>query len=97
MVGVPRVVVDEVAARVEKQYSLKRPQFLINTSHTHTGPVVWQNIPNLTVFPPTEQEKLLAYQRRSMVLNGYQSSDTFFVRLFHFKHKKAAAPFRITG
>jgi len=63
-VGVPRVVVDEVAARVEKQYGLKRPQFLINASHTHTGPVVWQNIPNLTVFPPAEQEKLLAYQRR---------------------------------
>jgi len=63
VVGVPRVVVDEVAARVEKQ-GLKRPQFLINTSHTHTGPVVWQNIPNLTVFPPSEQEKLLAYERR---------------------------------
>ena len=64
VVGVPRVVVDEVAARVERQHGLKRPQFLINSSHTHTGPVVWQNIPNLTVFPPSEQEKLLAYERR---------------------------------
>ena len=64
VVGIPRVVVDEVAARVEKQHGLKRPQFLINASHTHTGPVVWQNIPNLTVFPPDEQEKLLAYQRK---------------------------------
>jgi len=63
VVGVPRVVVDEVAARVEKLHGLKRPQFLINASHTHTGPVVWQNIPNLTVFPPAEQEKLLVYQR----------------------------------
>ena len=63
VVGVPRVVVDDVAARVEKLHGLKRHQFLINASHTHTGPVVWQNIPNLTVFPPAEQEKLLAYQR----------------------------------
>ena len=63
VVGIPRVVADDVAARVEKQYGLKRPQFLINASHTHTGPVVWQNIPNLTVFPPAEQERLLAYQR----------------------------------
>jgi hypothetical protein len=31
-------VADEVAARVEKQHGLKRPQFLINASHTHTGP-----------------------------------------------------------
>jgi neutral ceramidase len=63
VVGIPRVVADEVAARVEKQHGLKRHQFLINASHTHTGPVVWQNIPNLTVFPPVEQEKLVAYQR----------------------------------
>src|ERR1019366_5714883 len=38
VVGVPRVVADEVAARVEKQHGLKRPQLLINASHTHTGP-----------------------------------------------------------
>ncbi len=58
------VVADEVAARVEKQYGLKRSQLLINASHTHTGPVVWPNLENLTVFPPAEQEKLLAYQRK---------------------------------
>ena len=64
VVGVPRVVADAVAARVEKQYGLKRPQLLINSSHTHTGPVVWSNLVNLTVFPPAEQEKLLVYQRK---------------------------------
>src|SRR5712691_4640603 len=30
VVGIPRVVVDQVSQRVEKQYGLKRPQFLIN-------------------------------------------------------------------
>src|SRR5436305_14302800 len=64
VVGIPRVVTDQVAARVERQFGLKRPQFLINASHTHTGPVVWPNIVNLTVFPPAELEKLLAYQRK---------------------------------
>lgn len=64
VVGVPRVVADQVAARVEKRYGLKRPRFLINASHTHTGPVVWSNLTNLTVFPPAELEKLHAYQRK---------------------------------
>ena len=64
VVGVPRAVADEVAARVEKQHGLKRSQLLINASHTHTGPVVWPNLQNLTVFPPAEQEKLLVYQRK---------------------------------
>jgi hypothetical protein len=64
VVGIPRVVADEVAGRVEKQYGLKRPQLLINASHTHTGPVIWPNLMNLTVFPPAEQAKLLDYQRK---------------------------------
>lgn len=63
VVGIPRAVADEVAARVEKQYGLKRSQFLLNASHTHTGPIVWPNLSNLTVLPPGEQEKLVDYQR----------------------------------
>ena len=43
VVGMPRAVTDEVAARVAKQYGLARSQFFVNASHTHTGPVVWPN------------------------------------------------------
>lgn len=64
VVGIPRAVADEVAARVKKQYGLKRSQFLLNASHTHTGPMVWPNLSNLTVLPPGEQEKLMDYQRK---------------------------------
>lgn len=63
VVGVPGIVAGEIAARVEKQYGLKRSQLLINASHTHTGPVVWSNLVNLTVFPPAEEEKLHAYRQ----------------------------------
>src|SRR5712664_2613710 len=50
VVGIPRAVADQVAARVEKQYGLKRSQFLLNASHTHTGPMVWPNLSNLAVL-----------------------------------------------
>jgi neutral ceramidase len=59
VVGIPREVSDAVAARV----GLKRSQFLINASHTHTGPIVWPNLRNLTVLPPGEQEKLESYAK----------------------------------
>ncbi len=62
VVGFPREVADEVAFRAKKQYGLERSQLLINASHTHTGPVVWSNLDNLTVFPPAEQAKLVEYQ-----------------------------------
>jgi hypothetical protein len=62
VVGVPREVVDRMAALVKQQHGLERAQFLVNASHTHTGPVVWPNLANLTVFPRGELEKLLDYQ-----------------------------------
>jgi hypothetical protein len=61
VVGIPRSVADEVAARVHKQFGLKREQLLLNASHTHTGPMVWPNLMNMAVIPPEEERKLIAY------------------------------------
>ena len=62
LVGIPRDLSDEVAAKLKKQYGLNRSQFLINASHTHTGPIVWPNLRNLAVIPAGEQEKLVEYR-----------------------------------
>src|SRR4051812_10022945 len=50
LVGIPHDLADEVAGRVRKLHGLNRSQFLINASHTHTGPMVWPNLSNLTVL-----------------------------------------------
>ena len=63
VVGIPRSFADEVAARVRKQYGLERGQLLLNSSHTHTGPMVWPNLMNLAVIPSQEQQKLMAYRQ----------------------------------
>jgi hypothetical protein len=64
LVGIPRDLSDDVAARVKKQYALNRSQLLINASHTHSGPIVWPNLSNLAVLPAGEQEKLIDYRRK---------------------------------
>ena len=38
LIGLPRVLSDEVAALVLKKYELDRERLLLNSSHTHTGP-----------------------------------------------------------
>ena len=63
LVGIPRELSDEVAAKLKKEYGLNRSQLLINASHTHTGPIVWPNLRNLTVLPAGEQEKLIEYRK----------------------------------
>jgi neutral ceramidase len=64
VIGLPRSLGGEVAARVERQYRWKRSQLLLNASHTHTGPMVWPNLSNLAVLPPGEREKLADYRRQ---------------------------------
>ena len=68
VVGIPRAVADDVAAAAEKQFGLKRSQFLLNASHTHTGPMIWPNLSNMVVLPAGEQRKLVAY--RSVFTNA---------------------------
>jgi neutral ceramidase len=58
VVGIP----GDIAVEVARRTGLKRDHLLINASHTHTGPIVWGNLPNIAVVPPAEQEKLIAWR-----------------------------------
>jgi hypothetical protein len=64
LIGIPRVMADEVCARAAKHYDLDRSQILINASHTHTGPVVWPNLSTMYDLPPAEVDILKRYARR---------------------------------
>jgi neutral ceramidase len=44
LIGLPRNIADIVAARVEKTYGIDRAHFVLNSSHTHTGPLVRHNL-----------------------------------------------------
>src|SRR5215471_15850644 len=63
LVGIPRDLSDQLAARMKKEFGLNRSQLLINASHTHTGPIVWPGLRNLTVLPAGEPEKLIDYRK----------------------------------
>ncbi len=54
LIGLPRAISETVAARVQKQYGIERARLLLNSSHTHTGPMVRRNL-NL-MFDLTEEE-----------------------------------------
>lgn len=65
LIGLPRELTGEVAARVKKQYGLERSQLVLNCSHTHSGPVVWPNLKLMyDLLTPAERECLEKYSRR---------------------------------
>jgi len=44
LVGLPRGITDVVGARLVKEYGLDRARLVINSSHTHTGPLIRGNL-----------------------------------------------------
>src|SRR5690242_19465816 len=44
LIGLPRSISDPVAAEVQKQYGIERAGLLLNSSHTHTGPLLRGNL-----------------------------------------------------
>ena len=40
LLGFPRAVADPIAARVQKKFGLPRERLLLNSSHTHSAPVI---------------------------------------------------------
>ncbi len=64
LIGIPGDLAEEIAARAKKRYHLERQQLVLNTSHTHNGPMVWPNLKNLASLPPAEEEKLVAYRAK---------------------------------
>ena len=45
--GVSRLIIDEVASRLERRVGLKRENFAVASSHTHSGPVQVIDVPQM--------------------------------------------------
>jgi hypothetical protein len=61
LIGLPAEVSDQVAARVRREFGIERSRLLLNSSHTHTGPVVWPNLATMFEPPPGEEARLREY------------------------------------
>jgi len=64
LIGLPAEIADEVAARARRQFGMDRSRLLLNSSHTHTGPVVWPGLATMFDLPPNEEPKLHKYSGR---------------------------------
>lgn len=64
IIGFPRSVSDQIAAAVLKEYGLDRSRLLLNSSHTHTGPMVAENLRIMFDLPPEQEEKIRTYSQK---------------------------------
>ncbi|HUQ94115.1 MAG TPA: neutral/alkaline non-lysosomal ceramidase N-terminal domain-containing protein [Bryobacteraceae bacterium] len=61
LIGLPRAVSDVVAARAAKEYGIERARLLMNSSHTHAGPVVRPNLMTMYTLTPDQKQVLDEY------------------------------------
>jgi neutral ceramidase len=64
LIGLPRSITDVVAARVSKEYGLDRARLIVNSSHTHTGPLIARNLELMFELAPAERQVVDEYSRK---------------------------------
>ena len=66
LVGIDRVLSQRVCQRLKMSFDMERDQIAIFTSHTHSGPVVGQNLApmHFMLADSDQQEKIAAYADR---------------------------------
>jgi hypothetical protein len=66
IIGLPQAMSDRIAASAADKYRLSRDQLLLNSSHTHTGPMIDGN---LSPMEPKDPENLARIKAYGLVLH----------------------------
>ncbi|MCO5235846.1 MAG: neutral/alkaline non-lysosomal ceramidase N-terminal domain-containing protein [Chitinophagaceae bacterium] len=61
LVGIPKKLSDHIRDQVKIKYNLSRPQIAINTSHTHTGPVLSDALVSIYPVNASQQKDIDEY------------------------------------
>jgi hypothetical protein len=61
LIGLSRAIAVDVVARAEEQYGLAPSQLILNSSHTHCGPMVWRNLPILLDLDAGDRQAVESY------------------------------------
>lgn len=64
ILGLSRDISEEVARRVMKAHGIDRSQLLLNSSHTHSGPVIWPALSVIFEFNQTDQQGAMKYNEK---------------------------------
>lgn len=61
LLGIPKRMEERLCAQLEKQFKLRREQILLNSSHTHSAPVLDGALQDIYPVNAAEKAKIVAY------------------------------------
>ena len=64
LIGLPREITDLVSTRAQQEYRIERSRIMFNSTHTHSGPVVWPNLRTMFNLRRKDERVVVKYSRR---------------------------------
>lgn len=64
LLGLPKAISDQVRAALQARYGLSRAQVILNSSHTHSAPVLQNALVDIYPLDAAQQEKVIRYSRQ---------------------------------
>jgi neutral ceramidase len=68
--GMPGYISTRVRNRLKEKYNLSKDQILLNSSHTHTGPVMYDMVTNFSFIYPRDEQQQQKIQQYSIKLEN---------------------------
>lgn len=68
--GIPKYISDRVRNRIKEKYGLSMDQILLNSSHTHTGPVMFDLVTNFVFIYPRDSSQRRKIEQYSLKLEN---------------------------
>lgn len=61
LLGLSHEIITDVTRRVQSKHAIRNDQLLFNSSHTHTGPVIWPCLDVVYELEPADQKRVSQY------------------------------------
>jgi hypothetical protein len=89
LLGLSHQVSTEVAEKVKEKLGIERRQLLFNSSHTHSGPMIWPSLSVIAEYSPQDQKivseytQVLVNKLIQVITNAYANQDAMQVFVGH--------------
>lgn len=64
LVGIPKAISDVIRNELQRQYGLSKAQIILNSSHTHSGPVMENALSDIYPLDADQKKKVSDYSRQ---------------------------------
>ena len=81
LLGLSHQVSEEVAEKIQGKLGIERRQLMFNSSHTHSGPMIWPSLSVISEYSPADQKIVSEYTQVlvdklvTVIVNAYERQE----------------------